>query len=93
MSHFLLAMMQYLNVQAKAQAELDSILGAGPGRLPTFTDRDRLPYGELDAYLIYNEPDTVLSTVQAIVEETFRWSCPVPLGESMEVGSASFVTS
>lgn len=92
MSHFLLAMMQYPDVQKKAQAELDSVLGAGPDRMPTFADRERLPYGELDAHMLYSQPEITFATVQAIVEEIFRWSCPVPLGESTAVGSAFFTT-
>lgn len=32
------------DVQKKAQAELDSVLG--PGKLPTFEDRESLPYVE-----------------------------------------------
>ncbi|KAF7975968.1 hypothetical protein HWV62_8106 [Athelia sp. TMB] len=39
---FMLAMVQNPEVQRKAQAELDTILG--PGRLPTFADQDALPY-------------------------------------------------
>ena len=29
-------------IQARAQAELDTVIG--PNRLPDFTDRDKLPY-------------------------------------------------
>ncbi|KZP27197.1 cytochrome P450 [Athelia psychrophila] len=39
---FVLAMIQYLAVQRRAQAELDSVLG--PDRLPTFDDMPALPY-------------------------------------------------
>ena len=42
-SHFLLAMMAYPEVLAKAQKEIDSVVGAD--RLPTFSDRPSLPYG------------------------------------------------
>jgi cytochrome P450 len=35
-------MIKYPAVQARAQAELDAMLG--PGRLPDFTDREHLPY-------------------------------------------------
>ncbi|KAF5367770.1 hypothetical protein D9758_009822 [Tetrapyrgos nigripes] len=41
---FFLAMSLYPDVQRKAQQELDSVLG--PGKLPTFADRDFLPYIE-----------------------------------------------
>jgi cytochrome P450 len=37
-----LALSQYPDVQKRAQAELDSVLGRD--RLPTFDDRTRLPY-------------------------------------------------
>ncbi|PYH76350.1 cytochrome P450 oxidoreductase OrdA-like protein [Aspergillus uvarum CBS 121591] len=40
---FFLAMALFPAVQRKAQAELDMVLGAA-GRLPTFADRENLPY-------------------------------------------------
>ncbi|KAG0694413.1 cytochrome P450 [Suillus ampliporus] len=43
LSHFILAMVQHPHVLARAQAELDAVLGAAR-RLPTFEDRERLPY-------------------------------------------------
>ena len=42
MTSFLLAMTMYPEVQKKCQAELDDVVGND--RLPTFGDRDRLPY-------------------------------------------------
>ncbi|KAF7985940.1 hypothetical protein HWV62_43874 [Athelia sp. TMB] len=39
---FILAMVKYPEVQAKAQRELDTVLG--PYHLPTFADKDSLPY-------------------------------------------------
>jgi cytochrome P450 len=42
MTSFLLAMTMYPEVQKKCQAELDSVVGND--RLPTFSDRDSLPY-------------------------------------------------
>jgi hypothetical protein len=39
---FMLAMVLYPDVQVKAQAELDNVLG--PDRLPEFEDRENLPY-------------------------------------------------
>ncbi|TFK49674.1 cytochrome P450 [Heliocybe sulcata] len=41
---FFLAMTLYPNVQRKAQAEIDAVVGQG--RLPSFSDRDQLPYVE-----------------------------------------------
>ncbi|KAF8506214.1 cytochrome P450 [Gautieria morchelliformis] len=42
LSWFILAMILYPDVQRKAQRELDEVMGAD--RLPTFDDRDSLPY-------------------------------------------------
>lgn len=42
MHSFVLAMVLYPDVQRKAQAEVDAIVGSG--RLPTFSDRTHLPY-------------------------------------------------
>ncbi|OBZ67807.1 O-methylsterigmatocystin oxidoreductase [Grifola frondosa] len=39
---FFAAMLAHLEVQRKAQVELDAVIG--PGRLPTFSDHDSLPY-------------------------------------------------
>ncbi|KAF8880679.1 cytochrome P450 [Infundibulicybe gibba] len=39
---FFLAMAMYPDIQRKAQAEIDAIIG--PGRLPEFADRESLPY-------------------------------------------------
>ncbi|KXN89012.1 O-methylsterigmatocystin oxidoreductase [Leucoagaricus sp. SymC.cos] len=43
-SHFILALCLYPEVQAKAQLEIDSVIGQD--RLPTFADRKDLPYVE-----------------------------------------------
>ena len=42
MSSFLLAMTIYPEVQKRAQAEIDLVVGRE--RLPTFEDKERLPY-------------------------------------------------
>jgi hypothetical protein len=42
MTSFLLAMTMYPEIQEKCQAEFDSVVGND--RLPTFSDRDSLPY-------------------------------------------------
>ncbi|KAI1789418.1 cytochrome P450 [Ganoderma leucocontextum] len=65
MTAFILAMTIHPAVQARAQAELDAVLGASGqqwARLPTFADRARLPY------------------VSALVLEILRWNPAVPLG-------------
>lgn len=40
--HFVYAMIQHPEVLARAQQEIDAVVGTG--RLPTFSDRDSLPY-------------------------------------------------
>ncbi|KAI0052063.1 cytochrome P450 [Auriscalpium vulgare] len=63
---FLLAMLLYPDVQRRAQAELDAVLGPpssdGGCRLPAVSDRDNLPY------------------LSALVKEVWRWNPSVPLG-------------
>ena len=44
MSSFFLAMSLYPEVQARAQAEVDQVVG--PSRLPSWDDHDSLPYLE-----------------------------------------------
>jgi cytochrome P450 len=39
---FILAMLKYPEIQRKAQAEVDSIVGSD--RLPDFSDRENMPY-------------------------------------------------
>jgi cytochrome P450 len=43
-SNFLLAMVQHPEVLAKAQEEVDRVVGTE--RLPSFQDREYLPYGK-----------------------------------------------
>ena len=65
MTAFILAMTLNPSIQARAQAELDAILGPSGQQwtcLPTFADRTRLPY------------------VDALVLEVLRWNPAVPLG-------------
>ncbi|KAI9451342.1 cytochrome P450 [Russula earlei] len=42
--HFFLGMLKHPEYLKRAQVELDSVLGAGPSRLPTFEDRPHLPF-------------------------------------------------
>ena len=44
MTAFILAMTLWPSIQKRAQAELDSVLGPSWARLPTFSDRAKLPY-------------------------------------------------
>jgi hypothetical protein len=41
-SHFILVMMENPDILARAQKEIDTVVGAS--RLPTFSDRPALPY-------------------------------------------------
>ena len=43
-ANFILAMIQFPEVQRKAQMEIDAIVGSD--RLPSFADRASLPYGQ-----------------------------------------------
>lgn len=59
-------MTMYPEVFAKAQAEVDSVLGNtgdGAERLPTFEDRPRMPY------------------VEALLKEVLRWNPVGPMGK------------
>ncbi|KAH7928413.1 cytochrome P450 [Leucogyrophana mollusca] len=60
MNVFVLAMVLYPEVQERAQALIDSVVGTG--RLPNFEDRALLTY------------------IDAIIRETFRWHPIVPMG-------------
>jgi hypothetical protein len=42
--HLFLALLKHPEYLKRAQAELDSVLGTGPARFPTFEDRPHLPY-------------------------------------------------
>ena len=44
MTAFILAMTLWPDIQARAQAELDAVVGTSWTRFPTFADRVRLPY-------------------------------------------------
>jgi cytochrome P450 len=59
---FVLAMCLYPEVQKRAQAEIDSLLGSSArlDRLPAFTDKEDLPY------------------INALVKEVLRWIPVLP---------------
>ncbi|KDQ23377.1 hypothetical protein PLEOSDRAFT_1049198 [Pleurotus ostreatus PC15] len=74
LSCFVLAMVLYPEVQSKAQAELDRVVG--DKRLPVFSDRDSLPY--IDALV-----KEVLRCVCISSRPTYsrcRWNPVAPLG-------------
>ncbi|KAH6915729.1 cytochrome P450 [Coprinopsis sp. MPI-PUGE-AT-0042] len=44
LTYFILAMLHFPQVQARAQQEVDSVLGQNGTSLPSFSDRERMPY-------------------------------------------------
>jgi cytochrome P450 len=78
--HFLLAMMAHPEVLAKAQEEIDRVVGSD--RLPTFDDRPFLPYGSCPK-LLQHRSHLTYTAVDAILSETYRWGSPVPLSETL----------
>jgi cytochrome P450 len=78
-------MVLYPDVFAKAQAELDRIIG--PDRLPDLSDRDSLPY--LDAivtetfrYVSSNNISTF-----SLIQHDVRWNPALPLGRINYINS------
>jgi cytochrome P450 len=75
---FILAMVLHPDVFAKAQAELDRVIGSE--RLPDFTDRNSLPY--LDAIITetlrYVSSESI--STSSLVCRNVRWNAPLPLG-------------
>ncbi|TDL26571.1 cytochrome P450 [Rickenella mellea] len=63
---FYLAMVLFPDIQARAQAEIDSVIGSangdGPDRIPGLEDREKLVY------------------VDALVKEVLRWNPVTPIG-------------
>ncbi|KAF5353638.1 hypothetical protein D9757_012449 [Collybiopsis confluens] len=78
-SSFLLAMIKYPEVQAKAQAEIDHVVGQD--RLPIFEDRESLPYVES----VYREvmrlyPPVPLGVSHVSIEDDFYRDYYIPKG-------------
>ncbi|KIK66055.1 hypothetical protein GYMLUDRAFT_218866 [Collybiopsis luxurians FD-317 M1] len=76
---FFLAMVMYPDIQAKGQEEIDCVIGTD--RLPTFEDRQSLPYVES----IYREvmrldPPLPLSIYHASIEDDFYRGYHIPKG-------------
>jgi cytochrome P450 len=73
-------MVLHPDVLAKAQAEVDRIMGSN--RLPDLSDRDTLPY--LDA--IITETLRYVSscniTTSFLIQNNVRWNPPAPLGRT-----------
>jgi cytochrome P450 len=69
-------MVQHSAILARARKEIDHVVGTD--RLPTFDDRNNLPYGMhvFDIVLILINS----LSVDAVVNETLRYASPTPLG-------------
>lgn len=78
-------MMTHPDVLAKAQQEIDEVVGSD--RLPTLDDRPFLPYRSCSDPLLALQSDDA-TAVDAILNETYRWGVPVPLGERVADTSA-----
>ncbi|KIK62406.1 hypothetical protein GYMLUDRAFT_164416 [Collybiopsis luxurians FD-317 M1] len=74
---FVLAMAQYPEVQRKAQAEIDRVIGTS--RLPFFTDRPQLPYIEAVLREVYrwNPMGPIAEPHLVMAEDVYRdWVLP-----------------
>ncbi|KAH9942706.1 cytochrome P450 [Amylocystis lapponica] len=79
---FYLAMSLYPNVQRKAQAELDSVLGANC--LPTLSDRPKLPYVESLIKEVYRwNPVTPLSLPHKVMQDDVYKGHFIPAGSTV----------
>ena len=72
MKSFFLAMVLNPNAMKKAQEELDRVVGKG--RLPDFSDRERLPYIDVlvKEVLRWNTPTTIAVPNRAIQDDVYR---------------------
>jgi cytochrome P450 len=75
----MLAMVCYPEVQRKAQAELDRVIGAH--RLPEFGDRESLPYIELIVKEVYRwQPIAPLGVAHAVMQDDIYREFFIPKG-------------
>ena len=69
-------MIRYPEIQAKVQAELDTVLGQG--KAPALQDRSSLPYTEVNSNgILNNDPN---STLQAVMMDVQRCANILPTG-------------
>ncbi|KAH7888936.1 cytochrome P450 [Phlebopus sp. FC_14] len=83
LSIFVLAMILYPDVQAQAQAEIDSVIGENPTRLPDWEDRESLPY--VDAVIketLRWHPAVPLSIPHATVDDDIYEGYYIPKGSA-----------
>lgn len=82
MSSFFLAMTMYPNVQKKAQAEIDRVVGKD--RLPSFSDRDQLPYiSTMIKEIIRWGPTTPLGAPHCLEEDDVYDGHFIPKGSTV----------
>ncbi|CAE6533311.1 unnamed protein product [Rhizoctonia solani] len=76
---FVLAMLLFPECQAKAQNEIDRVIGTG--RLPTFEDRDQLPYvNNLINEVMRWQPVTPLAVPHACTQDDVYRNYHIPKG-------------
>ncbi|KAF8705610.1 cytochrome P450, partial [Rhizoctonia solani] len=76
---FVLAMLLFPECQRKAQAEIDRVIGTG--RLPTFEDKDRLPYiDNLINEVMRWQPVTPLAVPHACTQDDVYRNYRIPKG-------------
>ena len=65
------------NVYAKAQEEMDRVVGLD--RLPTIEDRDSLPYLECILKETYRWESFYTYYTPVLMSATHSWACPAPI--------------
>ena len=89
---FILAMILHPDVFAKAQAEIDHVVGSD--RLPDFQDRNSLPYVESVVKEVYRYEVVSFQRFILLTHATpSSWHCPVPLGQSFVTIGPSIIRS
>ncbi|KAJ6525732.1 cytochrome P450 [Mycena capillaripes] len=85
---FILTMVLHPEVQKKAQAELNAVIG--PDRLPLFSDRSTLPYIDcILQELLRWRPVTPLAAHSTLADDTFR-GCIIPAGSVVMANAWAF---
>ncbi len=75
---FVLAMLKYPEVQRRAQEEVDSVVGKD--RLPTFEDREHLPYVRAVCTEILRYVGNHYIIISGMMSFRTRWQIITPIG-------------